>query len=69
MDYVNDKSNWCRGCREAEVPPLASRLVRSAIATGEECPPGWCPICWYRYGRAVPSAPGRNKANDKDRSK
>ena len=59
MDYVNNKKNWCSGCREADVPPVSSKLVRAAVATGAGCPPGLCPVCWYRYGRAVPSAPGK----------
>lgn len=56
MDYVSDKMNWCLGGREADVPPVSSKLVHAAIASGAGCPPGMCPICWYRYGRAVPSA-------------
>lgn len=57
MDYVNNKNNWCSGCREAGVPPVAEKLVRAAVASGAGCPEGWCPVCWYRYGRAVPSEP------------
>lgn len=59
MDYVSDKMNWCLRCREADVPPVSSKLVRAAIASGAGCPPGNCLVCWYRYGRAVPSALGK----------